>query len=66
MSHKLSRQGYDDAACNNGFNEKHEGNYSYTEGYRLGLESMLRWAEDDLDLFNKNNPTPVSKEAQPI
>lgn len=53
MSHRISRQGYDDATCSNGFTEEFKDNLSYIEGYRLGLYNKLRWAENDLKAFNK-------------
>lgn len=52
----LSRQGYDDATCNNGFTEEFKNNHSYIEGYRLGLRNRLRWAEDDLSAFDELFP----------
>jgi hypothetical protein len=56
MSVKISKIGYDDATCGNGFNEMMRGNYSYTEGYRLGLEKLVTWATEDLAAFNEQNP----------
>lgn len=56
MSHRISRQGYDDATCSNGFTEEFKDNLSYIEGYRLGLCRKLRWAEDDLKAFNELFP----------
>lgn len=60
MGNFLGRQGYDDVTCGNGFTEELKDNYTYREGYRLGLENRLIWAEDDLKDFNELYPKKES------